>query len=303
MMPGILRALLAIPVLALPAIAGRAPLQAQEPSVGGSHCGFLNITKKELSSALKECGVFTPFFQPDKPASRPASKPAQGLSALGLRGGEAPMLFGQGRFVQRFPLYLHDLYPPQAGDGGGTDPSSVKQAALGGTVRGGMIEDNTDDIGQPTVRAGTVTWAARPRLLGPDSTISEVSGNLTIEGHEVAMSLAISPAEAGGLMIEIKLRGEDGAELGVPRIRQTGDRSGEPMDVVGRRRAAGEFIFVPAADQQALRNITGALLKGQWIDVPVRPKGEITYTLTMELARPGKALMRRAFESWRLPGP
>lgn len=300
-MPGTLRRLLAITATALPVIAGCAALQAQEPPspAGRPACGFFHFTRTELASALKECGAFTAFFQPD----RPAPKPARGLPALGLRGGEAPMLFGQSRFVQHFPLYLNALYPSQAGDPTDAEPASIKQAAPGGTVRGGMVEDTTDDIGQPTVRIGTATWAAEPRLLSGDDTISAVTGTLTIEGHKVGMSFAMSAAGSRGLTIEIRLTGEEGAALGVPRIRQTGERSGEPMDVVGRRRAEGEFVFVPSADQQALQNITGALLRGQWIDVPVRPKGEVTYTLTMELARPGKALMTRAFGNWGLPAP
>ena len=295
MMVGTLRTPLLISAVVLPAMVGGAPLLGQEPSPGRP-CGFLNFTKKELSSALTECRAFMPFFQTEVAPSQPMQR----LFALDLRGEELPMQFGQGRFVQRFPLYLNGLYPPQSGHGGGSNASAVKQAALGGTVRGGMVEDSTDDIGQPTVRVGTVTWNAVPPLLSATSRITGVHGNLAIEGYKVAMSLAMSPVGTDGLMIEIKIRGEGEFELGVPRIRQTGDRSGEPMDMVGRRRSEDEFTFIPAADPQSLRNITGALLKGQWIDVPVRPKGEAAYTLTMELARPGKALMKRAFEDWTL---
>lgn len=298
-----LRNLSAFSACALLVFVDGTPTQAQEPTAANSPavrsgCGFLNLTKKDLTSALKECGAFAPFFLSDEPRYQAPREPF----ALGLRGDEAPMLFGQNRFVQHFPLYLTGLYPRQRNDDGDTAAATVKQAALGGTVRGGMIVEHADDIGQPTVRVGTVIWGAEPPLLTANGKVSRIFGNLTINGHEVAMSLALSPAVAGGgLMIEIKVRGEGEGEVGVPRLRQTGDRSGEPMDMVGRRRAEGEFVFTPATDSQALQNVTGALLKGQWIDVPVRPKGETSYMLTMELARPGKELIKRAFADWNLP--
>lgn len=290
-MLGKLRTPLLISAVVLPAIMGGAPLLGQEPSTGWP-CGFLNFTKKELSGPLSECRAFMPFIPPEMVLSQPMQRL--------LRGEALPMQFGQGRFAQRFPLHLNDLYPPKLGNDRSSNASPVKQAVLGGTVRGGMVDDGTDDIGQPTVRVGTVTWNAVPPLLSATSSITGVHGNLTIEGYKVAMSLAMSPVGTDGLMIEIKIRGEGEVELGVPRIRQTGDRSGEPMDMVGRRRSEDEFTFIPAADPQSLRNIKGALLKGQWIDVPVRRKGETAYTLTMELARPGNALMKRAFEDWTL---
>ncbi|WP_069883133.1 hypothetical protein [Bosea sp. BIWAKO-01] len=62
------------------------------------------------------------------------------------------------------------------------------------------------------------------------------------------------------------------------------------------------FLFIPAADPQSLRNITNAILQGQWIDVPVRRTSETRYILTMELARTGQALLKRAFADWNLPG-
>lgn len=303
-MPSPLRNLLVFAVCAMPVILGAASTEAQEPSatrppVPRSGCGFLNFTTKELVSALKECDAFAPFLQPDTPRSQAAKGPF----ALGLPRDAAPMLFGQGRFVQRFPLYLNGLYPPHRTDDGAAGPATVKRAALGATVRGGMIEDNSDDIGQPTVRIGSVTWAADPALLSATDKVSRIVGDLAIDGRKIALSLAMSPGEAGnGLTLEIKIGGEDEAELGVPRIRRTGDRSGEPMDMVGRRRSNGASLFIPAADPQSLRNIANALLKGQWIDVPVRLKSETSYTLTMELAGSGQALVKRAFADWNLPG-
>ncbi|GAU86801.1 hypothetical protein BIWAKO_06749 [Bosea sp. BIWAKO-01] len=43
-------------------------------------------------------------------------------------------------------------------------------------------------------------------------------------------------------------------------------------------------------------------MQGQWIDVPVRRTSETRYILTMELARTGQALLKRAFADWNLPG-
>ncbi|WP_141740448.1 hypothetical protein [Bosea sp. BIWAKO-01] len=180
------------------------------------------------------CDAFAPFLQPDTPRSQAV----KWLFAPGLPRDAAPMLFGQSRFVQRFPLYLDGLYPPHRADDGAPGPARTRQAALGATVRGGMIEDNTDDIGQPTVRIGSVTWAADPAMLGATDKISRIVGQLAIDGRPIALSLAISPG-GEGVTLEIRFRGEGEAELGVPRIRRTGDRSGEPMDMVGRRQTNG----------------------------------------------------------------
>lgn len=304
--PGSLRDLLVLAACAAPLFHGAASAWAQVPpasrpasSAHRSGCGFLDFTTKELAGALKECDAFAPFFQPD--ANRlPAGK---GLFAPGPGGDEMPTQFGQNRLVQRFPLYMNSLYPQNRNDDETVDSATASQAAPGGTVRGGMIEENTDDIGQPTVRVGTVTWAAQPPLVSAADKVSRIVGSLAIGGRKTALNLALSPGSAGApLALEVMVTGEEGAELGVPRIRRTGERSGEPMDMVGRRQADGTYLFIPAADSQSLQNITSALLNGQWIDVPVRPRNETPYTLTMELARPGKALMRRAFEDWRLAG-
>ncbi|QEL24131.1 hypothetical protein FQV39_17240 [Bosea sp. F3-2] len=253
--------------------------------------------EKDLSEALKKCGVSTIFFRPELFQSQPVN----GLVAPGGRDSELYTRFGQARFVQRFPLYLNGLYASPEKEETERDSATVKQAALGSTVRGGLIEDNSDDLGQPTVKSGLVTWAAVPPVFEPGARISRVRADLILKDSKVALNLVLIPEEAGkGLMILVKLTGERGAEFGVPRMRRTGDRSGEPMDMVSRRQGDGETAFVPAAEPQALQNIASALLRGQWIDVPVRLRGEPSYILTMELARPGKALLTRALSDWGL---
>lgn len=255
------------------------------------------MMEKDLSEALKKCGVSTIFFRPELFQS----PPVDGLVAPGGRGAELHTRFGQARFVQRFPLYPNGLYAPLEREEGEKTSAGVKQAALGGTVRGGLIEDNSDDLGQPTVKSGLVTWAAVPAVIEPGERISGVRADLALKDSKIGLSLVLTPEETGkGLVIRVKLTGENGAEFGVPRLRRTGDRAGEPADMVGRKQADGEFVFIPAAEPQALRNIVAALLRGQWIDVPVRLRGEPSYTLTVELARPGKALLTRALSDWGL---
>jgi len=284
------------------AFAADAPAAAEDNAVARAHssqlhCHILSMMEKDLSEALKKCGVSTIFFRPELFRSQPVN----GLVAPRGRESEFSTRFGQARFVQRFPLYLNGLYASPAKEETEKDSVSVKQVALGGTVRGGLIDDNSDDLGQPTVKSGLVTWVAVPTMMEPGARISGIRADLTLKDTKVALSLALIPEEAGrGLMILVRLTGESGAEFGVPRVRRTGDRSGEPMDMVSRRQPDGETAFVPAAEPQALQNIVSALLRGQWIDVPIRLRGEPSYTLTMELARPGKALLARALSDWGL---
>lgn len=271
--------------------AGKAPLGKRPP------CHVLNMMERNLAEALKKCGDFAVFFRPESVApQRPA-----GLFAAGARTDDFHRLFGQGRFAQRFPLDLDGFYPFQWKDEEEAAPAEPRQAALGGSVRGGLIEDNTDDIGQPTVKSGVVTWSTEPSLVDANGRISSVIGTLAINGSKVALELVLSPADSGqGLTMKARLSGESGAQCGVPRMRRTGDRSGEPLDMVGRRQAEGECLFVPSADPQAAESIAATILRGQWIDVPIRLSGETSYTLTMELARPGRALLTRALEEWGL---
>lgn len=254
-------------------------------------CHVLNMMEKNLAEALKKCGEFAVFFRPDPIGSD--------LVTPGTHGEEFLRLFGQARFTKRFPLDLDGLYPFQWKEGGQPPPAEVKQAALGGAVRGGLIEDNADDIGQPTVKSGVVTWAGEPALVDTGGRISSVIGTLAINGTKLSLRLTFSPEESGqGLTMTAKLSGESGAECGVPRMRRTGERSGEHLDMVGRGQAGGECLFVPSADAQSLQSIAATILRGQWIDLPIRLNGETSYTLTMELARPGRALLTRALEEW-----
>jgi len=284
------------------ALAASMPAAAENTGVaransGQLRCHILSMMEKDLSEALKKCGGSTVFFRPELFQSQPVN----GVIAASRREAEFHTRFGQGRFVQRFPLYPSGLYVSFEAEERDSAPAATRQAALGGTVRGGLIEENADDLGQPTVRGGVATWAALPPVIEPDMRISGVGANLVLNDGKISLSLVLSPAESGnGLTIMVKLSGEAGAEFGVPRIRRTGDRSGEPMDMVGRRAGDGEFTFVPAAESQAVQSIVSALLRGQWIDVPVRLRGERSYILTMELARPGKALLTRALSDWGL---
>jgi hypothetical protein len=255
------------------------------------------MMEQDLSEALKKCGDFAVFFQPESIAAPHAGD----LVTAGTRNGEFLRLFGQARFAKRFPLDLDGLSPFQKKRKGEEPPAEIKQAALGGAVRGGLIEDNVDDIGQPTVKSGVVTWAAEPALVDRSGRISSVTGTLAINGTGLSLRFTLSPAETGqGLTMTAKLTGESGAECGIPRMRRTGDRSGEPFDMVGRKQGEDECLFVPSADAQAVQNIAATILRGQWIDLPIRLNGETSYTLTMELARPGRALVARALEEWGL---
>ncbi|UZF95725.1 hypothetical protein [Bosea sp. NBC_00550] len=269
--------------------AGKSPPAKRPP------CHFLNMMEKNLSEALKKCSDFAVVFRPEPVASQRSGD----LVTAGARSEEFLRLFGQARFAQRFPLDFDDLYPFQWKEDGEALHREPKRAALGGTVRGGLIEDNTDDIGQPTVKSGVVTWAAEPPLVDASDRISGVIGTLAISGTKLALRLLFSPAEGGqSLMMTAKLSGESGAECGVPRMRRTGDRAGEPLDMVGRTQSEGECLFVPSADAQAIKSIAATILRGQWIDVPIRLNGETSYTLTMELAQSGRALLRRALDEW-----
>jgi hypothetical protein len=258
-------------------------------------CHTLTMPEQDLSQALKACGEPSIFFRPELFQSTIADD----VFAPERRGDEFRTRFGQGRFVQRFPLYLNSFYPssdPQAGEG---SSNKDRKAVAGSTVRGGLIEDNSDDLGQPTVKSGAVTWASAPAVLEPGGRVTSVRGDLALKDSKIALSVTLSPGQTGkDLLVFVKLTGDNQAELGIPRLRRTGDRSGEPMDMVARKLAEGEFMFVPVAEPQALQNIAAALLRGQWLDVPVRQKGTTSYTLTMELARPGRALITQALNDW-----
>lgn len=259
-------------------------------------CHVLNMIEWDLSEALKKCGDAASLFRSELFHSRQMGN----LFTAGTRSDGLLTLFGQGRFGTKFSLNVDEPYLTQDKN---VDRAfaRTKQPVLGGTVRGGLIEDNTDDLGQPTVKGGKVAWSATPSTPGIDDRVSGVIGILTINESEVSLSLSLAPTEAGkGLAMTVKLAGESGAEFGIPRTRRTGERSGEPLDMVGRNPTDGEFLFVPSADTQAVKNIVSALLRSQWIDVPVRPQGGTSYTLTMELARPGHELISRAFENWNL---
>ena len=257
------------------------------------HCHVLNMIEKDLSEALKKCGETASLFKPELFRSEQRND----LFANGGPANGLLTLFGQGGFGTSFSLDIDSSYIVQDKDADGSF-GKAKQPVLGGTVRGGLIEDNTDDLGQPTVKSGRVVWTATS---DGSSRISSVVGMLAIDESKITLRLSVSPAEAGkGLVMAVKLSGESGAECGIPRMRRTGDRSGEPLDMVGRNPTEGEFLFVPSADTQAAKNILSALLKSQWIDVPVRPHGGASYTLTMELARPGQQLLLRALENWNL---
>lgn len=260
------------------------------------HCHVLNMMERDISEALKRCGDISRLFKPELFHSQRMGS----LFATGLQANEILTLFGQGRFGARFSLGINGPYiAPNMGAEGAS--AEIKQPALGKAVRGGLIEDSTDDLGQPTVKGGQVIWSAAPSTLDGDGRIARVVGALAISGSKIKLDVSLMPAEAGkGLTMIVKLSGESGAECGIPRIRRTGDRSGEPLDMVGRDPIEGEFLFVPSADTRAVPNIVSALFRGQWLDVPVRLNGGGSYTLTLELARPGYELLSRAFEDWNL---
>lgn len=274
---------------------GGAIANKNKPSIP-KHCHVLNMMEWDLSEALRRCGDTARLFRPELFHSQRMDN----LFASSARANEITTLFGQSGFGTRFSLDITGSYPAQENDVGGVLPKT-KPPALGGAVRGGLIEDNTDDLGQPTVKGGQVAWSVIPSAAHGDDRISSVVGKLVINDSKVSLSLSVTPAEAGkGLIMTVRLSGEGGAECGIPRMRRTGDRSGEPLDMVARDRIDGEFLFISSADAHALQNIASAFQRGQWLDVPVRLNGGTSYTLTMELARPGHELFSRAFETWNL---
>jgi len=259
-------------------------------------CHTLTMPEQDLSQALKTCGEASIFFRPE--LFQPTT--TRDVFAPERRGDELRTRFGQGRFVQRFPLYLNSFYPSPGQETGERSPAKDQKAVTGSTVRGGLIEDNSDDLGQPTVKSGAVTWTSVPAVLEPGSRVTSVQGDLVLKDSKIALSVMLSRGQAGkDLLLLVKLTGDKDAELGIPRLRRTGDRSGEPMDMVARKLGDGEFMFIPVAESQALQNIVASLLRGHWLDVPVRQKGDATsYTLTLEFARPGKALLTQALSDW-----
>jgi len=108
-----------------------------------------------------------------------------------------------------------------------------------------------------------VTRAGTPAVLEPDSRVTRVRGDLVLKDSKIALSVTLSLGQTRKeLLLLVELTGYDQAELGIPRLRRTGDRSGEPMDMVARKLAEGEFMFIPVAEPQAQQNIAAAVLRG-----------------------------------------
>jgi hypothetical protein len=167
----------------------------------------------------------------------------------------------------------------------GTSGNRVSKTLEFVDLRGGMIDDLTDDLGQPKVTVGMTKWRAEENAT---TNMDSVSAKLSIKEPEITATLNVQRstlAADAALEVTLQLTGLPKAQISVPRVRRSGERGGEPLDMVMRPTGDDSYLLVLSGSAEAERNVIRQLLADEWIDIPVR-QGERSFVLTMEKGRP-----------------